>query len=47
MDHLRALKIPFEKQIIEEVPHSAQMVYAKVGLDVMRFHAENFQKAAK
>jgi hypothetical protein len=47
MEHLRSLKIPFEQRIIEGVPHSAQMVYEKVGLDVMKFHADNFKKPAK
>lgn len=44
MEHLRSLKIPFEKQIIEGVPHSTQMVYDKAGLEVMKFHADNFKK---
>jgi len=47
MEHLRSLKIPFEKRIVEDVPHSATQVYEKVGLDVMKFHADNFKKLAK
>lgn len=47
MDHLRSLKIPFEQRIIEGVPHSTQMVYEKAGLEIMRFHADNFKKLAK
>lgn len=45
MNHLRSLKIPFEHRIVEGVPHSSQGVYDKVGLDVMKFHAANFQQA--
>lgn len=47
MGHLRSLKIPFEQRIIEGVPHSTQMVYEKAGLEIMRFHADNFKKLAK
>lgn len=47
MAHLKSLKIPFEQRIIEGVPHSTQMVYDKAGLEIMKFHAESFMKAAK
>jgi len=47
MEYLRSLKIPFEHKIVEGVPHSAQGVYDKIGLDVMKFHAENFKKMEK
>ena len=47
MVHLKSLKIPFEQRIIEGVPHSTQGVYQKAGLDIMKFHAESFKKAAK
>ncbi len=47
MEHLRSLKIPFERRIIEGVPHSTGMVYERAGLDIMKFHAESFKKAAK
>lgn len=46
MDHLRSLKIPFEPIVVAGVPHSTQLVYEKVGLKVMQFHAENFKSAA-
>ncbi|MGE3808151.1 MAG: alpha/beta hydrolase [Gemmataceae bacterium] len=46
MEHLRGLKIPFEKIIVAGVPHSSKLVYDKVGLDVMKFHAENFKNTA-
>ena len=45
MAHLTALGIPFEKVIVPDTPHSAREVYAKRGLDFMRFHAENFRSA--
>jgi endo-1,4-beta-xylanase len=47
MGHLRSLKIPFEQRIIEGVPHSTGMVYERAGLEIMKFHAESFKKAAK
>jgi enterochelin esterase-like enzyme len=47
MAHLRSLKIPFEHRVIEGVPHSNGMVYQKAGLEIMKFHAESFKKAAK
>ena len=46
MAHLKSLKIPFEQRIIEGVPHNTQMVYDKAGLEIMKFHAESFKKAA-
>ncbi len=45
MAHLTKLRIPFEKIIVPDTPHSASQVYAKHGLDVMRFHADNFRSA--
>lgn len=47
MDHLRSLQIPFEHRIVEGVPHNTQMIYDRVGLDVMKFHAESFKRASK
>lgn len=47
IEHLRSLKIPLEQRIIEGVPHSTGLVYEKAGLDIMKFHAESFKKAAK
>ncbi len=47
MAHLTSLKIPFEQRVISGVPHSTKLVYDKAGLDVMKFHAESFKKAAK
>ena len=47
MKHLTALKIPYKHLIIRDAPHSAQIIYQKNGLDLMRFHAENFEQALK
>lgn len=47
MEHLRSLNIPFEKRIVKGAPHSAAVVYNRAGLEVMKFHAENFKQAAK
>jgi enterochelin esterase-like enzyme len=47
MEHLRTLKIPFEQRIVKGAPHSAATVYNRIGLDIMKFHAESFKKAAK
>lgn len=46
MKFLESLKIPFEKLIVPEVPHSATKIYQKEGLKIMQFHAENFRRAA-
>lgn len=47
MQHLRSLKIPFEKLIVEGAPHSARIIYDKRGLEIMKFHAESFRLAGK
>ncbi len=47
MDHLRSLKIPFERRIVEGVPHNTQMIHENAGLEIMKFHADNFETAAK
>ncbi|MEQ8790177.1 MAG: alpha/beta hydrolase-fold protein [Pirellulaceae bacterium] len=47
MEHLKSLGIDFQHIIVEDAPHSARIVYQKVGPRVMRFHAENFARAAK
>ena len=46
MKFLDSLKIPFEKLIVPEVPHSAVKIYQKQGLKIMQFHANNFRQAA-
>ena len=48
LKHLRALKIPdVDSLIIPDAPHSAQIIYDKRGLEIMRFHAANFERAMK
>lgn len=47
MEHLRSLKIPFEQRILKGVPHSTKIVYDRAGLEIMKFHADNFRKNAK
>jgi hypothetical protein len=47
MEHLRSLKVPFEHRVVKGVGHNARLVYERVGLDVMRFHADNFANQAK
>ncbi len=43
MKFLRSLKIPFEQLIVPDVPHSAFKIYEKRGLDLIKFHAANFE----
>ncbi len=45
MAFLDSLKIPYEKLIVEDAPHSAKIIYEKQGLELMRFHARNFERA--
>lgn len=45
MKFLESLKIPFERVIVEGAPHSAQKIYDKRGLELVKFHAENFQRS--
>ena len=45
MKFLKSLNIPFERLIIEGAPHSAQLIYEKRGLEIMKFHAANFAEA--
>ncbi len=45
MAFLDSLKIPYEKLIVEDAPHSAKIIYEKKGLDLLRFHARNFERA--
>lgn len=42
MRFLESLKIPFDRLIVEDVPHSAQKIYERRGLDIVKFHAKNF-----
>ncbi|MEO1995126.1 MAG: alpha/beta hydrolase fold domain-containing protein, partial [Planctomycetaceae bacterium] len=45
MRFLDSLDIAYQKLIVPDVPHSARKIYEKNGLDIMRFHAENFRYA--
>lgn len=45
MRFLDSLEIAYQKLIVPGVPHSARKIYQKRGLDIMRFHAENFRYA--
>jgi endo-1,4-beta-xylanase len=42
MRFLESLKIPFDRLIVEGVPHSAQKIYERHGLEIMKFHAQSF-----
>jgi len=42
MEFLRSLKIPFKRIIVEDAPHSAQKIYQKRGVEIMKFHAAAF-----
>lgn len=45
MQFLDSLDIAYGKLIVPDVPHSAYQIYQKRGLEIMRFHAENFRYA--
>lgn len=47
MEHLRSLKIPFEQRIVKGAPHNAAIIYNRAGIEIMKFHADNFKTAAK
>ena len=44
MKFLDELKIPYQKLIVEDAPHSAWAIYKKSGLKLMRFHASHLLK---
>lgn len=43
MKFLESLKIPFDRLIVPDVPHSAAGIYEKRGLELVKFHADNFR----
>lgn len=45
MTFLESLKIPFDRLIVPDVPHSAGEIYEKRGLKLVQFHAANFREA--
>ncbi len=47
MKHLSSLEIDHEKIIVPDAGHSAKEIYQKRGLDIMRFHEQNFKAAGK
>ena len=42
MKFLKQLGIGFNKLIVEDVPHSARLIYERQGDALMKFHAQNF-----
>ena len=45
MKFLDSLKIPYERLIVPDAPHSAKIIYEKQGPTIMNFHAKNFRQA--
>jgi enterochelin esterase-like enzyme len=45
--HLQKLGITYRKRILPGVPHSQKLVYEQAGLEIMKFHADNFAEYAK
>lgn len=45
MDFLDSLEIPYQRLIVEDVPHSAMQIYQQQGLKIMQFHVKNFRQA--
>jgi enterochelin esterase-like enzyme len=43
MEHLKKLGIPFTSKIAKDAPHSAMIVYEKLGTFPLEFHAESFR----
>ncbi len=42
MKFLKQLGVEFNKLIVEDVPHSARLIYERQGDALMKFHAQNF-----
>ena len=42
MKFLKQLGVKFNKLIVEDVPHSARLIYERQGNALMKFHAQNF-----
>jgi hypothetical protein len=43
MKLLDSLKIPYQRLIVKDAPHSAKTIYQKQGEQIMKFHAANFR----
>ena len=46
MKFLDSLKIPYQRLIVKDAPHSARIIYEKKGLEIMQFHARHLAPAA-
>lgn len=42
MKYLDSLKIPYQRLIVPDAPHSGRIIYEKRGSEIMKFHAKNF-----
>jgi endo-1,4-beta-xylanase len=47
MTFLDELKIPYQKLIVPDAPHSAMAIYQQQGLRIMKFHEGNFRAVVK
>jgi len=47
MKFLDSLKIPYQRLIVPDAPHSAKVIYEKRALQIMGFHAESFRLAGE
>ena len=47
MAHLEKFGITCTRRIVPGVPHSQKLVYKQAGLEIMKFHADNFAANAK
>jgi S-formylglutathione hydrolase FrmB len=45
MAFLDELKIPYQKVIVPDAPHSAKVIYESAGRQIMAFHQKNFRKS--
>ncbi|MFP6905259.1 MAG: 1,4-beta-xylanase, partial [Verrucomicrobiota bacterium] len=45
MAFLASLKIPFDRLIVEDAPHSATRIYAEQGRAIMQFHVDSFRES--
>jgi enterochelin esterase-like enzyme len=45
MAHLESLGVPFERHIIDGIPHDPELIYENVGDEIMQFHASCFAAA--
>ena len=45
MKFLDSLKIPYQRLIVDGVPHSASLIYEKRGLELVQFHVESFRRS--